>query len=179
MNMTINKQFENESTKMPEELKVKVESLTKFQKKYAEARARGIKQADAAIKAGSQANGRQALGRVGYNTEQTPGIKEYISFLEEVRARHAMVDSIEIVEKLRRVYDEAIDAGKFNDANKAAELLGSMIGLFTKGQQGIKAGPNTSSSGGAIENNVDAFKEEGETTQERIKRMTNLIGKLK
>lgn len=158
--------------KMPIELRRKFEQFTPFQRLYAEYRAKGLKQSEAAKKAGSQAEDRGALGRVGYNTERMAGIKEYILWMGEQRAKASVIDDIEIVEKLRRVYDEAITAGKFADANKAAELLGNVIGLFRPKQ--LESGTSLSSK---TKNNVNAFKEEDneDTVEQKQRKLHSLL----
>ncbi len=148
------------SEKMPELLKTKLESLTPFARRYAEYRAKGLKQPDSAEKAGSQAEGRASLGRVGWNTEQLDGVKEYILWLEHKRARAAVIDDLEIVDKLREVVDMAMEAGKFADANKALEHLGNMIGAFA-----YKNAPKEEQEKGTRgkerpTNNVDAFTQD-------------------
>lgn len=162
---------------MPKDLQVLVDQMNTIQKRYAEFRSKGLKQSDAAQKAGSKASGRAALGRVGYQWEQLPGMKEYISFLYEKRARASVVDEIEIIEKLRANYELAIENGRIDHANKAVELMGMMIGAFKTNQtkevkEVAKGGPK---------NNIDAFKNEGEeTTQDdRVKRINNLMKTVK
>lgn len=165
--------------KMSKELKAKLEGFSQLNKKYCEYRAKGLKQADAAFKAGSKANGRDALSRVGYNIEQSPIAKEYIAFLTEARARASVVDEIEVVEKVRAVYTEAMAAGKYADAVKAAELLGNYIGMFGKNKQQEAAlnKPNSETKG--PKNNVSAFKDDEDeddklTLKERAKRISQL-----
>lgn len=160
--------------KMSKELYRKVEKMTTFQRKYAEYRGRGLNQADSALKAGSKSKDRGALGRVGYNTEATvDGVKEYIAYLQNLKAKSACVSETEIIEMLRDTYRSAMESGKFADANKAAELLGSYIGMFGKANKG--ALDTTSSKEGKIKNNVSAFKDEGETTEDRTKRLGTLL----
>jgi phage terminase small subunit len=38
----------------------------------------------------------------------------------------------EVVRRLNRVYHEAIDKGRYSDANKALELIGKHVGAFEK-----------------------------------------------
>jgi len=163
--------------KMSDTLKTKVEQMTPFMRKYCEYRAKGLKQSESAEKAGSKASDKAALGRVGYNTEQMDGVKEYIVFLSTARAKSASIDEIEIVNKLRRVYEEAMDANKFADANKATELLGNMIGAFKKEEKVI------TSKVEASKNNTKAFKEdeadsEQEITADRLTKIRNMVNDL-
>lgn len=154
------------------ELRRKVEKMTSFQRKYCEYRGRGLNQPDSAQKAGSQAEGRQALGRVGYNIEATvDGAREYIAYLQAVKAEAACVDELEVIEGLRAVAREAMENNKYADANKAYELLGSYIGMFGKGKDTAKS--DTGKEG--PKNNVGAFKDEGETVEERTRRLGKLL----
>jgi hypothetical protein len=124
---------------MPDELKARVLGMNVFQRKYCEYRAMGMVCADAAEKAGSTAKDRQARTRVGWNIEnQNDGAKEYILWLQEQRARAAMVDNNEVIDMLRNVYREAMSNNKFSEANKAAELLGATIGMFAQGKSSPK-----------------------------------------
>lgn len=154
--------------KMPEDLRNKVDRFTPMQKRYGEYRSKGLRQADSASKAGSVAKERAALGRVGYAWEQLEGMKEYIAFLYEKRAQMAVLDEIEIVEKLRANLERALELDRVDWANKTLELMGLMIGAFkTTGvkDNGKKEKPKESRS------NVDAFKPEGEevTQDQRLK----------
>lgn len=167
------------SEKMPEELQTKLELVTPFARRYAELRANGLKQADAAKKAGSQATTRPSLTRVGYNTEQQDGIKEYIMWLEYKRAKASAVDEIEIVQMIRDTYKSAMMDGKYNDANKAAELLGNMIGAFanknaTK-ETALNEGKNLNQH--LPKNNTKAFKEDNDDIEEedRVSKLQKML----
>lgn len=87
--------------------------------------------AEAARKAGSTAKRPEA---VAYNTLQRPNVQAAINWGMKNRIAAAGVDSREIVSMLKVVYTEALSAGKFNDANKAAELLGNHLGMFRTSQ---------------------------------------------
>lgn len=169
--------FDNKVCKMSEELQVKIEKMTIFNKKYCELRARGYKQPDAAKIAGSTAKDRPALGRVGYHVETTvDGAKEYIAWILNNRAKVVYVDENEIVSKLRTTYVEAMDHRKFADAVKAVELLGRMIGCFERAQnQGKVTKINETQP-----NQTDAFKEDVEDigTDKKLKLISNMINDL-
>ena len=160
------------SEKMPDELKNKLANLSPFARKYAEYRATGIPQPDAADKAGSKAKTRANLGKVGNNTERLDGVKDYIMWLEHKRAKAAVIDDLELVDKLRSVYREAMEAGKFNDANKAVEHLGNMIGAFDK--KVIATTPSTTKE---TKNDTKAFSDEVEEIEpeDRIKKLKRLM----
>lgn len=164
--------------RMPADLEKKVDLMTSLQKRYADYRSKGLRQADAALKAGSEAKGRASLGRVGYNLEQVDGMKEYISYLYEKRARAAVVDEIEIIEGLRANIEAAMELGRIDWANKSLELMGQMIGAFKAAPQSqTKEAPTQSSK-----NNINAFKD-GETSEEvsqdeKLKRIQMLMGSM-
>lgn len=163
----------NTNQKIPDEIKRKLELFTPLQRRYCEFRAKGLKQSDAAEKAGSSASERSSLGRVGYNIENTvDGAKEYINWLMELRARQACVDENEIIHKIRDVYDRALEDGKYAEANKAAQMLGEMIGAFNQSKKGAEvAGPKKPDT----KNDVNAFKDAGDTVEERAKRIRTLL----
>lgn len=169
------------NSKLPEELKTKLENLTPFARKYAEYRAKGLKQADSAQKAGSKASTRDSLTRVGYNTEQQDGVKDYILWLEHKRAKSACIDDVELVDKARDIYNQAMINEKFNDANKALETLCKIAGVFdhSLAKQGALDDSNSSSNKAKSKNNTSVFKEdvEHETPEERLKRIQGLLNK--
>ena len=165
------------SEKMPEELQTKLENLSPFTRRYAELRASGLKQADAAKKAGSEASTRGSLTRVGYNTEQHDGVKEYILWLEYKRAKASVVDEIEIVQMIRDSYKQAMLDGKYNDANKAAELLGNMIGAFANKNATKETALNEGKNINSIKNNTKAFKEDNASLEEedRVAKLQKML----
>ena len=167
----------SDTRKMPPELKAKVDNLNNFQKKYCEYRAKGLPLGEAARKAGSKASSPSNLSKVGWIVEnKADGAKEYIDWLLYVRASTAMVDSIEIVNKLRKIIDDALLDGKYDSAVKATIALGDMIGVFDKNRAANpKAVGENLRENKPTKNDVEAFKEEGETPDERAKRLSSLI----
>jgi len=166
----------NTSETMPDEIKRKLELFTNLQRRYCEYRAKGLKMADAAVKAGSSAKDRSAQTRVGWNIENTvDGAKDYIKWLMDQRARQACVDDNEIIEKLRRVYDEALDNGKFAEANKAAQLLGDMIGAFDTKSSGSKQEATATDTQKGPKNDVGAFKDPDDTVKDRARKIQSLL----
>ena len=163
-------------SKLPDNLQILVENMTPFQRKYCEYRAKGLKQALAAERAGSDAEGKANLGRVGHQVEQIPGYKDYILWLQQERAKVAMVDEVEILDKLRRVYDDALSLGKLREANGSVELMGKLIGLF--GSRDIITKDDGEKSEGS-KNNTSAFKDEGDEPNETDVRMAKLQQMLK
>jgi phage terminase small subunit len=65
---------------------------------------------------------------------KNPNIQAAIEFGLRNRIESAGIDSKAVVTMLNRVYESAMANGKFNDANKAAELLGSHLGMFRTAQ---------------------------------------------
>lgn len=165
---------------MPKELRTTVEAMTPFQRAYAEYRARGFNMGDAAERAGSEAQGRANLTKTGYNSEQVKGVKEYILFLQSQAAQRYAVDESEIIDKLREAYNYALEGGKYGDAIKAAELLGTYVGMFGKNAAAKKEEiDNEKKRTGEIQTNVEAFKDEGEDTSDRFKKLKHLMKDLK
>jgi hypothetical protein len=156
-------------SKMPEDLKTKVENLSGFQRKYCEFRSKGFTQALSAFKAGSTAE-ESARGRVGYQVEQIPGVKEYILYLQEERAKVTGVDELEVIQKIRQVFDRAMHLDKLKEANTSAQLLGEIIGVLGKGGSAKKADQNAATP-------AEAFKaeEDDKEAEERIKRLQTMM----
>lgn len=115
---------------MPEELAQAVHQMTPLQKAYCEYRAKGLSQAQSALKAGSNAADSSARARVGYQIEQMPGCKDYIVWLQSQRATSAVVDQLELINMLRKVYDRAMQIDKLKEANTSVELLGECLGIL-------------------------------------------------
>jgi hypothetical protein len=158
---------------LPEELDAIVTNLSPFQRVYCEYRAKGLKQAEAASRAGSNASDRAARGRIGYAVEQIPGVKDYIFWLQQQRAKVAMIDQVEIIDKLRQIYDASMRNDKFREANVSVELMGKLIGLFGATASSIKHGQETQ------KDTAEAFKEEEATDNETLARMEKLQQMLK
>jgi hypothetical protein len=157
---------------MPPDLETTVSNMTPFQRKYCEYRANGHKQGTAAIKAGSESEG-SAANRVGYQTENMAGSKEYILWLQQEKAKIACIDEVEIIQKLRAIYEKAMDIDKLSEANKAVELMGTTIGIFGSSVKGLNKKE-------ALEGQRDianAFKEdaEGSKTDERILKLQAML----
>lgn len=161
---------------MPKEIKQAVSKLTPFKKKYCEMRSKGLSQGEAALRSGSKCTG-PALNRTGYNVERDQNARDYIEWLMLSRAAYAVVDDTELIDKTRALYDAAFEAGKYADAIKAIDLLAHMSGILgTKSKYGKNStnDPNSRHKD-KIKNNVKAFTEEDETSNERIKKMSKLI----
>ena len=169
------------ATKMADELKYKLEKLPSFAKRYSEFRARfengkQMSQSEASRRAGSEGSTKAILGRVGYNTEQLDGVSEYILWLQQRDASSSIIDSTEVAEKFRRIYDDAVANGNLSAANKAAEMLGHMIGAFNKDNPKKTELLNQLNSN-STKNNTSAFKEESEGVEkdDKLAAMIKLI----
>lgn len=165
------------SLALPDHLVHRVEALSNFQRTYCEFRAKGLTQAEAALRAGSDAKDAQARGSVGYSIERIDGAKEYISFLTEQRAVASGLDTLEIINKLRDIYDYAVSKGQLKEANRSIELMAQVIGIL--GGKG-RASVGSSKEGTTLtKNDTEAFKEEEVTTtnetEDRIKELQLMI----
>ena len=151
---------------LPPNIQVIFDNLTVFQRTYCEYRSKGLSMATAAEKAGSNGKDNNALKCVGYAIEQLDGVKEYISYLQMERAKVLPVDELEIIARLREVYSSCMLKEEFREANKALELMGTIIGLF--GRNKIMVKPETG---------TDSFKDEGgeNNTSERIAKLQSMM----
>jgi len=155
---------------LPAHIQTIFDNLTVFQRTYCEYRSKGLSQATSSEKAGSNGKDKNALACVGYAIEQLDGVKEYISHLQQERAKVFPIDELEIVAKLRDVYTECMRNEDYKEANKALELMGAIIGLFGKNKIMVKS--DTSS---------EAFKDEGLETSasERMAKLQSMMKDLK
>lgn len=111
-------------------------SLSAFQIRFIEQYIRTASAGKAARLAGSKSNTPET---VGYKLLQDPRIQKAIAIAMKKRIEAVGLDTVEIIQKLREVYDLALEAGKFNDANRACELLQKEIERATKGAGETKA----------------------------------------
>ncbi len=156
---------------MPAEIEDLVANMSSLQRKYCEFRSMGLKQGEAANKAGSEAQGAGA-NRVGYQYENMPGSKEYIEWLKKERGKVSGLEEAEVVRKLREVYKEAMLTGDLKSANKAIELMGTAIGMWGSG--GLRS---VGGKVGTAQDSTKAFKEddEGIETEDRIKKLQDMM----
>ncbi len=158
---------------LPDHIENLVSQFSPSQKLFCEFRARGLTLAAAAEKAGSTAK-KDNLRVQGHQWENLPGSKEYIEYPKQMQAQAALIDGVELIQKLRRVFDAAMAENAFKDANKAVELLGNMIGAFGKGT--VAAGvPDQAAAASKMD--LSDFKEDDEeaSPEEKNKRLQNLI----
>lgn len=159
---------------MTPEIENLVANMLPFQKKYCEHRAAGHTQGESAIRAGSISEG-AAANRVGYQTENMAGSKDYILWLEQERLKASTVDVPEIISMLRDVFRESMVCGAFKDSNRAAELMAQIAGLLGKNPIAI----SKKEAIVAERESTNAFKDdnsEGETkTQDRIDALQRMM----
>lgn len=161
-------------SQMPEELQAKVTNFNAFQKAYCEYRAKGFSQAMSAERAGSGAE-KQNLARTGFQVETLDGAKEYISFLKSERASTSVLDALEVIKMIKKVYDAALREDKFKDANDSAKLLGMAIGIFDHKNNGVSKGKTDNTE---VKNNTDAFREGEEPDDNQTSQRINELHKL-
>jgi hypothetical protein len=132
---------------------------------------------DAAKRAGSSSEDKQALTRAGYQIENIPGVKEYILWLQNQRALVTTVDETEIVDKLREIYRGAITGDKFKEACDAVKLLGMVIGMFGAGAMGNKVIADKKKLDDGSKPNTDAFKDgdDENETEDRLKKLQAMM----
>ena len=112
-----------------EELRKTLMELTAFQIRFVEGYIRTASPAKAAKEAGSTSVNPEL---VGYKTLQNPNVIKAIAIAMKKRIEAVGLDTVEVIQKTREVYDAAMMAGKFEAANKACELLMKQIELASK-----------------------------------------------
>ncbi len=155
--------------KMPDDMQNVYDNLNGFQRTYCEYRSKGMSMALAAEKAGSGAKDRISMQSVGASIERIPGVKDLVAYFQAERAKVVPIDEVELIAKLRKVYEEAMDEKNFGQCNKSIELMGTMIGVFN-GKE--KTGPKKPDS------KADAFKDEGldaGATNDRIAKLQSMM----
>lgn len=157
----LNRDEKKEYTKLREILT----QLNGFEVRFVEAYIKTASASKAAVMAGSNSKTPET---VGYKTLQKPLVQQAIAIAMKKRIEAVGLDTIEVVEKTRRVYNEALEAGKYESAIKACDLLNSMI------QQAQKAVP--SKSGEALVNkNKPIALEDGVDSKEQLHNVLSLI----
>lgn len=161
--------------KMPLDIENLVANMLPFQKSYCEHRAAGHTQGEAAIRAGSISKA-DAANRVGYQTENMAGSKDYILWLEQERLKASTVDVPEIISMLRDVFRESMVCEAFKDSNRAAELMAQIAGLLGKNPLAI----SKKEAIVAERESTNAFKgEEDSKSEDRLKEINKMLSDLK
>lgn len=157
----LNRDEKKEYTKLKEIL----EQLNGFQVRFIEAYIKTASASKAAQMAGSNSKTPET---VGYKTLQNPLVQQAIAIAMKKRIEAVGLDTVEVIEKTRKVYNEALAAGKYESAIKACDLLNSMI------QQAQKAVP--SKAGQALTNKDKPIAlEDGVDTKEQLHNVLTLI----
>ena len=104
-------------------------NLSAFKIRFIEQYIRTASAAQAARLAGSTSKTPEA---VGYKLLQDPQIQKAIAMAMKKRIEATGLDTVEVIMKIREVYDAAMEAGKFSEANKACELLQKEIDRASK-----------------------------------------------
>jgi len=123
------KVFSRDRQKEIKALREILNQLNPFQVRFIEAYIKTASASQAAKMAGSNSKTPET---VGYKTLQDPRVQSAIAIGFKMRIEAVGLDTTEVIVKLRTVYDLAIEAGKFADANKACELLQKEIERASK-----------------------------------------------
>lgn len=157
----LNRDDKKEYTKLREILL----KLNGFDIRFIEAYIKTASASEAARMAGSNSKTPET---VGYKTLQKPLVQQALAIAMKKRIEAVGLDSVEVIEKTRRVYNEALAAGKYESAIKACDLLNSMI------QQALKLQP--SKAGQALVNKDKTIAmEDGVDTKEQLDNVLTLI----
>lgn len=103
--------------------------LSTFQVRFVEQYIRTASASHAARLAGSKSGNPEI---VGYKLLQNPTVQQAIALAMRKRIEAVGLDSIEVIQKIRAIYDVAMENGKYADANKACELLQKEIERASK-----------------------------------------------
>lgn len=140
-------------------LREMLSDLTSFQIRFIEQYIRCGVAGQAARLAGSKAANTDT---VGYRLLQDIKIQRCIAIAMKKRIEAVGLDTVEVIQKIREVYDAAMEAGKFDAANKACELLQKEIERATKGSslEATKVGKVVAGLGGQGHNDQEVVATE-------------------
>lgn len=110
-----------------EELYEILAQLSPFEQRFIEAYPKASSGAEAARMAGSIAKRPE---QVANNTLRKKEVMRAIALMRARRIEASGLDEVEVIEKIRSVFTQALAHKKYQDANKAAELLGAHLGMF-------------------------------------------------
>jgi len=121
--------------------------LTDFQRKLVHNIVyKAMDRATACKAAGSQVQDRVILQQLAWQTLRKPHVNVYFTYLTEKKNELAGVDKIEVIEGLRDILELCVNDGKYREALKALELMGSAIGLFKNVSHSVSKKPDKSSA---------------------------------
>ena len=165
------KLLDRDEKKEHEELRKLLIKLTPFQIRFVEQYIRTASAGLAAKYAGSTSGN---LESIGYKLLQNPNIQQAIAIAMKKRIEAVGLDTIEVIQKLREVYDSAMKVGKFTDANKACELLLKEIERSSKPSQSNTLAP-TKAGLAYIDPRLPQSEED--ETQQELNRVISLVRK--
>jgi hypothetical protein len=135
--------------------------LTEFQRKLVHNIVfRSMDRATAAKSAGSTIKDKQSLQRLAYETMLKPHVRAYMDYQIEKKNEIAGVDKVEVIEGLREVIKTCLIEGKYKEALKAYELLGSHLGMWKSVSQSTTIKKNDSSKSALIDDGDEEESEE-------------------
>ena len=143
--------------------------LTAFQIRFVEGYIRTASPAKAAKEAGSTSVNPEL---VGYKTLQNPNVIKAIAIAMKKRIEAVGLDTIEVIQKTREVYDAAMMANKFGDANKAVELLMRQIELASKVGSVNLTGTQTKASRELLN------KKETEVSEQEVGKVLDILSRI-
>lgn len=103
--------------------------LNPFKIRFVEQYIRTASASESARLAGSQSKTPEV---VGYKTLQDPIVQQCIAIAMKMRIEAVGLDTLEVIQKIREVYDAAMEAGKYDSAIKACDLLQKEIERASK-----------------------------------------------
>lgn len=114
------KLLDRDERKEFKELRSILQELSGFQIRFVEAYVKTASAAQAARMAGSKAQNPEV---VGYNTLKNEKVQQAIAIAMKKRIEAVGLDTVEVIQKIREVYNAALEANNFMAAVKACELL--------------------------------------------------------
>lgn len=154
-----------------EKLREILKGLTSFQIRFVEQYIRTASAGKAARLAGSNSVTPEI---VGYKLLQNPSIQMAISIAMKKRIEAVGLDTVEVIQKIREVYDAAMQSGKFEAANKACELLQKEIDRASKYQP---INEKLSKPGKAAIDPKPIHEEEGFNVDENLTNIIEMVQK--
>jgi phage terminase small subunit len=110
--------------------------MTPLQIKFVEAYIKTASAAKAARMAGSKSANPDI---VGYTMLKMPKVQQAIAIAMKKRIEAVGLDTVEVIQKIREVYHQAMEEKKFSDAIKACELLQKEIDKASKAPSDLNA----------------------------------------
>lgn len=102
-------------------------ALSPFERRFVEAYLKAGSGAEAARIAGSKSKN---IDQVAHNTKRREHVQKAIALGMDTRIQAAALDDMEVIQMMREVYHKAIEDKRYSEANKAAENLAKVLGIF-------------------------------------------------